>query len=70
MSGTDRLNTSFEPYAWDADDRIIADGQSYTLTHDGRAVYLRGSPERPVQYLRVIPDGVAKVKHAVDEANR
>ena len=42
----------------------------YTLTHDGRVVYLRGAPERPVAYLRVVPDWVSKMKRAVDEANR
>ena len=45
-------------------------GPSYTLTHDGKVVYLRGAPERPVAYLRVIPEWVSKMKHAVDEANR
>jgi hypothetical protein len=45
-------------------------GPSYTLTHDGKVLYLRGAPERPVQYLHVIPDWVSKMKHAVDEANR
>ena len=45
-------------------------GPSYALTHDGRVVYLRGAPERPVSYLRVIPDWVSKMKRAVDDANR
>jgi Tol biopolymer transport system component len=44
-------------------------GPSYTLTPDGRVLYLRGAPERPVQYLHVIPDFGAKMKHAVDDAN-
>jgi eukaryotic-like serine/threonine-protein kinase len=43
-------------------------GQSYTLTRDGRLVYVRGSPERPVQYLRVIPNWVTRMKRAVDVA--
>jgi tRNA A-37 threonylcarbamoyl transferase component Bud32/Tol biopolymer transport system component len=47
---------------------VATAGQSYSL-HDGRVIYLRGSPERPVQYLRVIPGWVTKMKHAVDEAN-
>ena len=51
-------------------DFIRALGPAYTLTPDGRVLYLRGAPERPVTYLRVIPDWVSKMKHAVDEANR
>ncbi|HEX7977372.1 MAG TPA: hypothetical protein VF461_02120 [Gemmatimonadaceae bacterium] len=42
------------------------------LAHDlrhGRALYLRGAPERPVTYLRVIPNWVSKMEHAVDDAN-
>jgi hypothetical protein len=49
---------------------ITTAGQSYTLTRDGRVVYVRGSAERPVQYLRVIPNWVATMKRAVDDANR
>ncbi|PYP78832.1 MAG: hypothetical protein DMD35_10085 [Gemmatimonadetes bacterium] len=49
---------------------ITTAGQSYTLTRDGRVVYVRGSPERPVQYLRVVPNWVAHMKRAVDDANR
>jgi hypothetical protein len=44
-------------------------GPSYTLTPDGKVLYLRGAPERPVQYLRVVPNFVSKMKHAVDDAN-
>ena len=61
---------AFHRRRWLAMPEFVATaGQSYTLTHDGRVVYLRGSAERPVQYLRVIPDWVSKMKHAVDEAN-
>jgi hypothetical protein len=49
---------------------ITTAGQSYTLARDGRVVYVRGSPERPVQYLHVVPNWVAHMKRAVDEANR
>jgi eukaryotic-like serine/threonine-protein kinase len=42
----------------------------YALTPDGRVVYLRGAPERPVQYLRVVPGWTSKMKRAVDDANR
>jgi len=48
---------------------VATAGQSYTLTRDGRVVYLRGAPARPVQYLRVIPDWVSKMEHDVDAAN-
>ena len=37
----------------------------------GRGViYLRGAPERPASYLRVVPHWVDRMKRAVDEANR
>ena len=49
---------------------IETPGPAYALTRDGKVVYLRGAPERPATYLHVIPDWVAKMKHAVDEANR
>ena len=52
---------SFDPNSCDEEDRV---------TRDGRVVYLRGAPERPVLYLRVIPDWASKMKRAVDEANR
>jgi serine/threonine-protein kinase len=45
-------------------------GQSFTLSPDGRVVYVRGSPERPVWYLRVVPNWVNRMKRAVDEANK
>ena len=49
---------------------IESPGPAYALTPDGKVVYLRGAPERPVQYLHVIPDWVSKMRHAVDDANR
>ena len=49
---------------------VTTAGQSYTLTRGGRVVYVRGSPEREVQYLRVIPNWVSRMKRAVDEASR
>jgi hypothetical protein len=45
-------------------------GPSFALTPDGRVVYVRGSPEEPVRYLRVIPRWVDRMKRAVDEANK
>jgi serine/threonine-protein kinase len=44
-------------------------GPSYTRMPDGRVLYLRGAPERPVQYLRVVPNWVSKMEHDVDNAN-
>ncbi len=46
------------------------EGQSFNLSPDGRVVYVRGEPETPVRYLRVVPNWVARMKRAVDEANR
>ena len=45
-------------------------GQSFTLSPDGRVVYVRGSAEQPVRYLRIIPHWVERMKWAVDEANK
>ena len=45
-------------------------GQSFALTPDNRIVYLRGSPPQPARYLRVEPGFVARMKRAVEEANR
>jgi serine/threonine-protein kinase len=45
-------------------------GQAFTLSQDGRVVYVRGAAEAPVQYLRVIPRWVDRMKRAVDAANR
>lgn len=45
-------------------------GQSSAITSDGRLVYVQGDAEEPVRYLRVIPNWVARMKRAVDEANR
>jgi hypothetical protein len=33
-------------------------------------VYVQGAPEVPVRYFRVIPNWVARMKRAVDEAKR
>jgi hypothetical protein len=45
-------------------------GQAFTLSPDGRVVYVRGAAEVPVRYLRVIPQWVDRMKRAVDVANR
>jgi tRNA A-37 threonylcarbamoyl transferase component Bud32 len=46
------------------------EGQSFQATPDGRVIYVRGAPESPVRYLRVVPNWVDQMKRAVDEANR
>jgi hypothetical protein len=51
-------------------DYVETAGQSFTLSRDGRVVYVRGSAEQPVRYLRVIPNWVQRMKQAVDEANK
>jgi hypothetical protein len=66
-----RPTPSFQRRRWlVAPEFTTTAGQSYTLTRDGRLVYLRGSPERPVRYLRVIPNWVARMKRAVDESTK
>ena len=45
-------------------------GFSSQLSVDGRAIYLQADIEAPVRSLRVVPNWVAKMKRAVDEANR
>ena len=55
---------------WLAMPGFVSTVGQYTLTRDGKVVYLRGSPEHPVTYLHVVPNWVATMKRAVDEANR
>ncbi|HEY9384300.1 MAG TPA: WD40 repeat domain-containing serine/threonine protein kinase [Gemmatimonadales bacterium] len=56
---------------WFADARLVRiQAGAFGLTPDGRAVYKQGEDIRPARYLRVIPDWVAQMKHAVDAANR
>ncbi len=45
-------------------------GMVYSLTPDGRVVYKQGPNIAPARYLRVIPNWVALMKRAVDEANK
>jgi serine/threonine-protein kinase len=44
-------------------------GQSLSPSPDGRVVYVRGSAEVAVRYLRVIPNWVGRMRRAVDAAN-
>ena len=45
-------------------------GLSYRLMPDGRVLYVRGKKDAPQRFLRVVPNWVARMKRAVDEANR
>jgi hypothetical protein len=54
----------------DAPGLIATAGPSFMPTADGRVVYVQGSPEVPVRYLRVIPHWVDRMKRAVDEARQ
>ncbi len=45
-------------------------GQAFTLSPDGRVVYVRGAAEVPVRCLRIIPQWVDRMKCAVEAANR
>ncbi|MFN2326264.1 MAG: hypothetical protein ABR551_10305 [Gemmatimonadales bacterium] len=60
------------PRATLARDPRFADtpGWSFALTRDGELVYLQSPSENLGHYARVVPDWVAQMKRAVDEANR
>jgi Tol biopolymer transport system component len=59
------------PDVWHRDaDFSDTPGQSYTLTSDGRLVYVQGPERRPTTYIRVVPRWVEQVTRAVDDANR
>jgi hypothetical protein len=45
-------------------------GPSFSVAPGGGVIYLRGAPDRPASYLRVVPHWVDRMKRAVDEANR
>ena len=45
-------------------------GQSFTITPDGRVLYVQGAADKSARYLRVIPNWVEQMKAAVEEANR
>jgi serine/threonine-protein kinase len=49
---------------------VATAGPSSMPTADGRVVFVQGAPHVPVRYLRVIPNWVARMKRAVDEAAR
>lgn len=45
-------------------------GPSFATAPGGGLISLQGVAARPASYLRVVPDWVAQMKRAVDEANR
>ena len=45
-------------------------GPSLTVTPDGGLMYVQGLGELASGYVRVVPNWVAQMKRAVDEANR
>ena len=51
-------------------DYVETAGRSYQLMPDGRVVYVRTKRDDPRRFLRVVPNWVARMKRAVDEANR
>ena len=51
-------------------DYVETAGRSYQLMPDGRVIYVRTRRDAPRRYLRVVPNWVAQMKRAVDEANR
>ena len=64
-------NPIVERRRWvDAPGMVATAGPSSMPTADGRMVYVRGAAEVPVRYFRVVPNWVAKMKRAVDEAVR
>jgi hypothetical protein len=54
----------------DAPDFRDTNGPSFATAPGGGLIYLRGAPDRPVSYLRVVPHWVDRMKRAVDDANR
>jgi hypothetical protein len=54
----------------DAPEFRDTNGPSFATAPGGGLIYLRGAPDRPVSYLRVVPLWVDRMKAAVDQANR
>ena len=54
---------------WFTSSRVLGtNGFSSQLSVDGRIIYLQADLEAPVRSLRVVPNWVATMKRAVDEA--
>ena len=53
----------------DAPEFRDTNGPSFGSAPGGGVIYLRGAPDRPASYLRVVPHWVDRMRRAVDEAN-
>ena len=53
----------------DAPEFRDTNGPSFGSAPGGGLIYLRGAPDRPASYLRVVPHWVDRMKRAVGEAN-
>jgi hypothetical protein len=60
-----------EPTFWASDPRFSdTSGWSNRPSHDGGIIYVQGPAQTTATYLRVVPNWVARMKAAVDAANR
>jgi serine/threonine-protein kinase len=61
----------FSPSDWvELPGLVSVAGQNDHVTPDGRVSYIRTATDEPKRYLRVIPNWVAHMERAVDEANK
>ena len=59
-----------KPKPWWADPRFAeTPGWSHRPSHDGGIIYKQGPEQTSAAYLRVVPNWVAQMKRAVDQAN-
>ena len=59
------------PEMWARDPRFSdTSGWSNRLSHDGGIIYVQGPEQTSTSYLRVVPNWVAQMKAATDQANR
>jgi hypothetical protein len=59
------------PTFWARDPRFSdTSGWSNRPSHDGGIIYVQGPAQTSTAYLRVVPNWVARMKAAVDAANR
>lgn len=60
-----------EPQEWFTDDRFVdTPGRSHAPSRDGGVIYIQGTNQSSVSFLRVVPDWLEDAKRAADEANR
>jgi hypothetical protein len=59
------------PEIWARDPRFSdTSGWSNRLSHDGGIIYVQGPEQTGTSYLRVVPNWVAQMKAAADQATR